>query len=87
MARNRSKSTCRFCGDVSATCPVTWKATGVCAACAAPAVNAERRGRNAERRGDRETVVTVERVREPEPLRCIQTYRGEVWINSAGEPV
>jgi hypothetical protein len=40
-------------------------------------------------------VVTVEAI-EPEPetiepesrgLRCIQTYRGEVWVNAEGEPV
>jgi len=85
MARNRSKSNCRFCGAPAATCPKTWEATGVCAACSAPAVKASRKVRNAERRSSRDVVVTVEPA--PRGLRCVQTYRGEVWINSEGEPV
>lgn len=66
MARRaRSKDTCRFCGDIAEINPDTFKATGVCKACAAPKVKGARRQRKAERRADREVVETVEAIKCP----------------------
>ena len=66
MARRaRSKDSCRFCGDVSATCEDTWQPTGLCKAHSAPKAKAAQKATRAARRADRETVTTVERISCP----------------------
>jgi len=88
MARNaRSKDSCRFCGDRSVLSEDTWAPTGLCAAHSAAPVKAARKARNAARRDDREVVVTVSKVETDNGNRCVQTYRGEVWVNADGEPI
>jgi len=91
MARRaRSKDTCRFCGDVATTDADTWEPTGLCAAHAAEPVKAARKAHNAARRADRESVVvtpTASPSHPNGPYRCVETYRGEVWVNADGEPV
>lgn len=95
MARRaRSKDTCRHCGDVATTDADTWEPTGLCAAHSAEPVKAARKAHNAARRADRESVVVeTPKVSEPlsglanGPYRCVETYRGEVWINADGEPL
>ena len=93
MARRRSGN-CNSCGAPAAIDPNTFKVGRLCAACAAPAVSAARKATRASYRDDKETVVTVSPVDSAPlsglangPYRCIDTYRGEVWVNNAGEPI
>jgi len=58
MARrsNRRSDRCRTCGDIALINPDTFKPTGYCGACSAPAPKAAARNRRAARIADRETV-------------------------------
>jgi hypothetical protein len=88
MARKRGKMHCRFCGDSATTDPDTWEPTGLCTAHAEPANKAIRKARRAVRRSEREEVVVDQKPLQPNgPYRTIKTYRGEVVVNDAGEPV
>jgi len=86
MAR-KNKNTCRICGDVSATNESTWQPTGLCAAHSAPEVKAARKARSKAYREEKHGVVVDTPEPEASGNRCIQTYRGEVWVNSDGEPL
>lgn len=65
MARRARPDRCRSCGDLALIDPDTFKPTGYCAACAAPAPKAAALARRQARLADREAV----RVK-PAPALC-----------------
>ena len=81
----RSNNTCRFCGD-TALMSEDWQPTGLCSAHSAETVKAAQKATRAAYRADRESVAVKPR-ETGNGNRCVQTYRGEVWVNDEGEPI
>jgi len=86
MARNKRPENCRSCGDTALIDPDTFKPTGYCRACSAEAPKAAAKAAREAKKADRETVIVPE-APKGNGNRCIQTYRGEVWVNEDGEPI
>jgi hypothetical protein len=88
--RRRNNDSCRNCGDVSVVDEDTFRPTGYCVACSAVASQAARQETQAARRADRTSVVVdtdTDSGPVNGPYHCVNTYRGEVWVNADGEPL